>query len=81
MDEIKVTKENNPQNQSWNLTVEEFIKQGSGRIQNPVVVDMNEVEWLRYFLGNIDLGPTEDDVIESLRSDYEAETGRAAPRW
>ena len=81
MDEIKVTKENNPQNQSRNLTVEEFIKQGSGRIQNPVVVDMNEVEWLRYFLGNIDLGPTEDDVIESLRSDYEAETGRAAPRW
>lgn len=43
------------------------------------LVDMDEYNWLRWFVSNADFGPASGDVWVYMIQRYEAETGERVP--
>lgn len=48
-------------------------------MSRPVVDEKEELEFLRWIYGHLDFGPAHEDVMDSLREEFEAEVGRQAP--
>ena len=40
----------------------------------------SELEWLKYFYENIDLGPADEDVVEMMKEEFVIKTKKKMPK-